>query len=84
MEGINEEKMVGGTKDLFLITGKSLKAFPHNCIGALTFVNKVKKVCKGTGVAISPDLVLTVAHNVYDRNYGRQFENFRFFLGADG
>jgi V8-like Glu-specific endopeptidase len=47
-------------------------------------MNKVKKMCKGTAVAISKNLIFTVAHNVYDRNYGCQFENWKFYLGADG
>jgi V8-like Glu-specific endopeptidase len=58
---------VGDKRDLFAITGQALNTLPHSCIGALTFVNKVKKVCKGTAVAISPNLLLTVAHNIYDR-----------------
>jgi hypothetical protein len=38
----------------------------HRSIGALTFLNKSKLPRVGSGVLISKNLVLTVAHNIYD------------------
>ncbi len=84
MEDVIEEKMIRGTEDLFPITGNALRMLPNSCIGALTFKNKMKKSGKGTGVAISPNLILTVAHNIYDRYYRCRFEDLKFYLGADG
>lgn len=38
----------------------------------------------GTGILISPNLVLTAAHNIWYRDQNRQFESFQFFPGAFG
>jgi V8-like Glu-specific endopeptidase len=38
----------------------------------------------GTGILISPDLVLTAAHNLYQWKEGRIYDNFRFYLGQSG
>jgi V8-like Glu-specific endopeptidase len=56
----------------------------HRSIGAITFLNKNKQLGMGSGVLISPNLVLTVAHNIYDRAYNCENEEFKFYLGADG
>jgi V8-like Glu-specific endopeptidase len=39
----------------------------HRSIGALTSLNKNKNPTRGTAVLISPNLILTVAHNIYDK-----------------
>ncbi len=45
----------------------------HRSIGAFTFLNKYKNPNAGSGVLISKNLVLTVAHNIYDKdNSSRQ------------
>lgn len=38
----------------------------------------------GSGVLISPNLVLTVAHNIYDLEYGGINCDFKLYFGADG
>lgn len=43
----------------------------------------------GTGTLISPDLVLTVAHNIFCHKWGkkpvlRQNQNFKFYLAQNG
>ena len=43
----------------------------HRSIGAITFLTANQHKGFGSGVAISQDLVLTVAHNVYDKKYKR-------------
>jgi V8-like Glu-specific endopeptidase len=38
----------------------------------------------GSGVAISPTIILTAAHNIYDKEYKCENTKFKFYLGADG
>ena len=39
---------------------------------------------KGTAIAISPNIILTAAHNVYDVLTEEQHSGFRFFPGQSG
>lgn len=57
------------------------KVLPHKHIGAL-IMNKGGAM--GSGVLISPNLVLTAAHNVWFRAKNREFSNFKFYPGACG
>ncbi len=38
----------------------------------------------GSGTLISPNLVITAAHNVFDRNYQQEYTELKCYLGADG
>jgi V8-like Glu-specific endopeptidase len=66
------------------LNGESLKSLLHRSIGALTFLNKIKKLAKGSAALISPNLILTVAHNIYDKSYQHENDFFKFYLGVDG
>jgi V8-like Glu-specific endopeptidase len=52
---------------MLAIGSEHLKTVMHRSIGALIFYNSRQQLCVGSGVAISPNLVLTAAHNVYDK-----------------
>jgi V8-like Glu-specific endopeptidase len=43
--------------------------FPYNCIGALYYNGNGDRQFVGTGFLIASNLVLTVAHNIYVREY---------------
>jgi hypothetical protein len=51
----------------FPVSPADLASLLHRSIGALTFLNKKMQICAGTGTLISRDLVLTVAHNIFDK-----------------
>ncbi len=58
----------------------------HRHIGALISEN-VKypgKSIVGSGILISPNIVLTVAHNVWCRNFANKNINIRFYPGQRG
>jgi V8-like Glu-specific endopeptidase len=57
----------------------------HKYIGAILAINKKKggAPIKGSGVLISPDLVLTGAHNLWDRGGGEN-STFKFYPGLCG
>jgi V8-like Glu-specific endopeptidase len=38
----------------------------------------------GSGVLISKNLVLTAAHNIYDKDYNFEYSDFKVYLGANG
>ena len=56
---------------------------PHNIIGSLTYSSNGKNVF-GTGILISPDLVLTVAHNIFDRKEKQDRKDLKFCPGQHG
>jgi hypothetical protein len=62
----NNEKLVKN-ESLFPIDKDELKTLLHRSIGALTSLDTKKQLCLGSGVAISRNLVLTAAHNIYDK-----------------
>jgi V8-like Glu-specific endopeptidase len=47
-------------------------------------MNPKKRLGAGTGVLISKDLVLTVAHNIYDKTYSSENSGVKFYVGANG
>jgi V8-like Glu-specific endopeptidase len=44
----------------------------------------VKKMAKGSAAIISPNLILTAAHNVFNKSYQKEYDDFKFYLGAEG
>jgi V8-like Glu-specific endopeptidase len=63
---------------------KEVSKFPYNCIGYLRFRGQGGNPGKGTGFLIAPDLVLTVAHNVYSQSYRKEYTDFLFYPGVSG
>ncbi len=60
-----------------------MKDLPHKHIGAI--VSKCKGVpLKGTGLLVSPNLVLTCAHNLYIRQYLEYSYDIKFYPGQCG
>ena len=57
--------------------------YPYCCIGLIS--GKVNQdVLSGTGCLISPRIVLTCAHNLYDRSKEMETENLTFAPGLNG
>jgi hypothetical protein len=50
----------------------------------LSFLTPERRMAVGSGVLISRDLVLTAAHNLYDKDVGKKNEVFKFYIGASG
>lgn len=50
----------------FRIDPDKLDELLHRSIGALTFLNKNKKLNAGSGTLISRNTILTCAHNIFD------------------
>jgi hypothetical protein len=63
-EYINES-LNGGI--LSQLTAEEVKDMPHSLIGLITCLNQENKLISGSGILISPDLVLTCAHNIFNR-----------------
>jgi V8-like Glu-specific endopeptidase len=61
-----------------------MKSVQHRSIGALIFYIKNKGPGCGSGVIVSKNLVLTAAHNIYDKDYDCENTDFKFYLGANG
>ena len=79
--------MDGGNEVLFLPDKREqiedTTQYPYCCIGLVMFQLKKKK-CAGTGCLISGRIVLTAAHNIYDRNKKLRSTNITFAPGVNG
>jgi V8-like Glu-specific endopeptidase len=53
----------------------------HRWIGALIFKDKFGRPGKGSAVLISNNLILTAAHNIYDKEYECKRCKFQILLG---
>ena len=51
---------------------------------ALTFLNVHKKLGAGSGVLISRDIILTAAHNLYEKRLKCRNSDFKVYVGANG
>lgn len=57
----------------------------HQRIGALlSYFSNSMKLTKGTAFLISSDLLLTSAHNLYDKKSDTQIAISKFYLGLNG
>lgn len=56
----------------------------HKWIGALQFQDAGDVLGIGTGCLISPNIVLTAAHNIYNLRMKAYNKNFLFYLAACG
>jgi V8-like Glu-specific endopeptidase len=79
-----EEKLILNEK-LFPVEKELLKTFIHQSIGAFTFTNSSKFPCAGSGVLVSRNLILTAAHNLYDKKTNQELnkKSYRFYLQAE-
>ena len=56
----------------------------HKWIGALQFTDVGDVAGIGTGCLISPNIVLTAAHNIYNSRMRAYNKNFLFYLAVYG
>ena len=79
----NDEVMFGDY--LEEVSAEEMKQPQHCNTGALTFRSrKEDNLGNGTGTLISSNIVLTAAHNIYNRNTGEMYFDFKFYPGANG
>lgn len=52
----------------------------HRSLRALTFIDKDEQIGFGNAVQISKDIILTAAHNIYNRKYKTDNSAFRVFF----
>lgn len=66
------------------IDSRLMTKLPHRLIGLITFENANGCLGVGTGILISRNLVLTVAHNVFDHSFKNNYRKHRFYRGICG
>ena len=84
MEWGNDEVECRG-ENLCLVKAEEMKELMHKSIGSITFNHPHKNpMGLGTGFLISENLVLTSAHNIYDREFKVYHQNLNFYPSAYG
>ncbi len=84
MSSFNDEKMVMEERLVRLKDDIDYGRKPYCSLGALMATASNNKNIVGTGILISPNLVLTAAHNIYDWNNNEEYSNIRFLPAANG
>ena len=80
----NDDAMFGLDK-LYQVSEKEMSQPLHRHTGAITFRSRnFKELGKGSGCLISPNLVLTVAHNVCHRALREVYYEIKFYPGQYG
>jgi V8-like Glu-specific endopeptidase len=86
--GVYGDEVMFGSDTLFRVPLEDMQKPLHKFTGALIFLTRSKKgsaaLGKGTATLISPNLVLTCAHNVYNQTTGEVYKDFRFHPGHSG
>jgi V8-like Glu-specific endopeptidase len=77
-EKSREEKKILN-EELFRVDLNDLTNILHRSIVALTFLTPYKQYAVGTGFLISANLVLTAAHNLYEKRYNLENEDFKLY-----
>jgi hypothetical protein len=64
----------GDLRNLYKLSEEEMEKNPHNLIGLIQGFNDWGQPIGGTGILISPDLVLTSAHNLFDPQTGEHLK----------
>ena len=68
-----------------LVSKEEMNQVPHKLIGALTYSSPaLSSLLVGSAILIAPNLILTCAHNLYSKQSGELFCNFKFYPGLHG
>jgi V8-like Glu-specific endopeptidase len=68
---------------LFQVTDEYFDSIIHRSIGALTFRDCFNRPAIGSATIISKDLILTAAHNIYDKDRNLEYTQFKFYLAPN-
>ncbi len=70
---------------LYRLKQHEVAQFPYNLIGVITGKDNAGRPFRGTGTLLSEDLVLTVAHCIFEgKTYGQDYKQLRFYPAAYG
>ena len=72
-----------GYQALSKVSLSNISKKPHCYIGLILFYKNGQELV-GSGILVSPNLVLTAAHNVFDADRQQPNYNIRFYPGQTG
>jgi hypothetical protein len=84
-EAMYRDEQMFGDDRLFKVPEEHMQRQLHKHIGPLTYRSRqCTFIGKGTATLISPNLILTSAHNLYSKNTGEVYYDFKFYPGQCG
>ena len=79
---LSNEAIIPG-QPLYQLAKKEVQSFPNNLIGVITGRDNDGYPLRGSGTLIAANLVLTVAHCIFEgKKYGEDYKKLRFHPAA--
>ena len=84
MEITYQDEVSVGLEEVKRVQDEDIDKPLHRYIGSLQFISSKGQALKGTAFLISPNILLTAGHNIYNTVFRSYNHSFIFFRGLHG